>query len=261
MVNQVVSFCSTVEYEKYVSKTKSSCLITSVFYEDTSAAQILVKDPYAAFAVTAQQFFRAVHSRTGINDKAFISETAKVSEKATLYPNVYVDEGAVIEEGAVLYPGVFMSRNAKVGKDSVLRANVVLEFDCIIGVAMPYPYRKITIIGADGFGFAPGKGKLEKIPQTGNVIIHDHVELGAGCSVDRATMGSTIIGEGSKIDSFTQIGHNVNMGKHNIVCGGAALAGSCSTGNFVVIGGASNVGNHVHLRNRGVRIELQNPLS
>ena len=101
-----VSFLNSVEYEKYVSKTKSSCLITSVFYEDTSAAQILVKDPYAAFAVTAQQFYKPVHSRSGINDKAFISETANVSEKATLYPNVYVDEGAVIEEGAVLYPGV-----------------------------------------------------------------------------------------------------------------------------------------------------------
>ncbi|MDB2447031.1 UDP-3-O-(3-hydroxymyristoyl)glucosamine N-acyltransferase [bacterium] len=247
----LIAFLNSKEYEQYVATTKASCLITSKEHQDIPCAQIIVKDAYAAFAVASQQFFSVSHTRSGISPKAFISETATVSENATLYPNVYIDEGATVEEGAVLYPGVFVGRDAKIGKNSVLRANVVVEFECVIGSGCLI--HGGAIIGADGFGFAPNNGKIEKIPQTGNVVIGDDVELGAGCSVDRATMGSTIIGEGSKIDSYTQIGHNVRMGKHNIMCGGSGMAGSSSSDDFVVIGGGSNIANHVNL-STGVRV-------
>lgn len=250
---EYVSFINSKEYERYVESTKAGALITSKKFENAACAQILVKDAYAAFAVAAQQFYKPVHTRTGISDNAEISSSANVSREATIYPNVFIDEGAEVESGAVLYPGVFIGRNAKVGKNSVLRANVVIEYECVVGDNCLI--HGGAVIGADGFGFAPdlSKGKIEKIPQTGNVIIENDVELGAGCTVDRATMGSTVIGEGSKIDSFTQIGHNVRMGKHNIMCGGAGYAGSSSTDAFVVLGGASNVANHVHI-STGVRV-------
>lgn len=247
----LISFINSKEYESHVSKTKASCLITSRKFENVPCPQILVKDAYEAFAIASQQFFQVTHSRSGVSSKAFISESARVSERATLYPNVYIDEGATVDADAILYPGVFVGRNARVGEGSVLRANVVVEFDCVIG-----RYCLIhggAVIGADGFGFAPSKNKIEKIPQTGNVIVEDNVELGAGCTVDRATMGSTVIGEGTKIDSYTQVGHNVKMGKHNIMCGGSGMAGSSHTEDFVVIGGGSNIANHVKLSS-GVRI-------
>ena len=248
-----VSFINSKEYEKFIAQTKASCLITSVDRPDAPCSQIVVEDAYVAFAAASSRFATVIQTMTGISDKAFVSESARVSEQATLYPHVFIDEDATVAEGAVLYPGVYIGPGASVGKNSVLRANVVVEHQCHIGEECLL--HGGVVVGADGFGFAPNikKGKIEKIPQIGNVIVEDHVELGAGCSVDRATMGSTVIGEGTKIDSFTQVGHNVRMGKHNIMCGAAAMAGSSSTEDFVVIGGASNVSNHVHLK-KGVRV-------
>lgn len=253
-----VSFLSTSEYSKYVSSTKASCLLVSKSFPDAPCAQIVVKDPYACFALTTQIFYKPTHSFSGISDKAMISRNAVVSDEATVYAGAFIDEGASIAKGAVIYPGVFIGKNAKVGENSVLRANVVLEYECIVGHNCLI--HNGATIGADGFGFTPFKGEMIKIAQTGNVVIEDNVEIGGGSNIDRATMGSTVIGQGSKLDSYLHIAHNAKVGKHNLLCGGVGLAGSCSTGDYVVLGGGVSVANHVHI-GTGVRVGAQSVIT
>jgi UDP-3-O-[3-hydroxymyristoyl] glucosamine N-acyltransferase len=185
-----------------------------------------------------------------VDSRAFVAADAKVGHNVTIYAGAYVSEGCVIGDNAVLYPGVYLGRGVVVGDDSELRANVVIEDGCRIGHRVLIHAN--TSIGADGFGFAPGRHEIAKIPQVGIVRIDDDVEIGAGSTIDRAAMGETLIGKGCKLDSSVHVAHNVKLGDHTMVCGGSFVAGSAKIGRWCILAGCSSVNNHVEIADRVV---------
>jgi UDP-3-O-[3-hydroxymyristoyl] glucosamine N-acyltransferase len=148
----------------------------------------------------------------------------------------------------VIFPGVFLGRGVKIGASCVLRANVVIEDGCVIGQRVLIHAN--TTLGADGFGFAPGKDNIAKIPQVGIVRVEDDVEIGAGSTIDRAAMGETLIGRDCKLDSSVHVAHNVRLGDHTMMCGGAFVAGSAKIGQWCILAGSTSISNHVELGDR-----------
>lgn len=198
-----------------------------------------VKEVRLAFAKITELFKKEPPIRWGISEKAFIEDGVEIEEPVAIYPNVYIQTGAKIKKGVVLYPGVFVGAFCEIGENTVVYPNAVL-----------YPYSKIgknciihagVVIGADGFGFAQellDEGyKNVKIHHFGGVLIEDDVEIGANSTVDRAVFGFTVIGEGTKIDNSVQVGHNVKVGKQNILVSHTAIGGSAVLGDFVMIAG------------------------
>lgn len=246
-----LSFLSSSEYLKHVPSTEAHVILVKSKLEDCSAAQWIVKDPYLTFSKVSQLFWKLQHTFSGRSSEAFVESGSEVSPSATLYPGCYISRGAKIGARSVIYPFVFIGEDVTIGEDSVIHANSVLEPRVVVG-------SKVRIfgnstIGADGFGFAPSSVRMEKIPQIGTVVIEDDVEVGPGCTIDRATFGVTRIGRGTKLDSQVHIGHNVELGQHNLICGKAGFAGSAKSEDFVVVGGNSNIGNLVTLH-QGVRV-------
>ena len=199
--------------------------------------QLVAAKPHLAFAKAAALFYQPDHGPQVVSEQAFIHPSAKLGEFITIYPYVYVGENAEIGDAAVLYPGVFVGSKAKVGKAAILHANVVIGERCQVGERTVI--HGGTVIGADGFGFAPDKINIVKIPQTGTVVIGDDVELGALCTIDRATMGATTIGNGCKFDSKVHVGHNAEVGEHTMFSAHTAVGGSAKVGSWVVAGGPS----------------------
>lgn len=249
-----LSFIHHEQYEKYITSTKASLVLTNKEFERPACSQLVVDDAYAAFALVAGKFFRSSHSFSGVSDEAFVSPEAQIADSATVYPGAFIDRGVIIGERSVIYPGVFLGENVLIGDDTVIRPNVTIEFSCKVGDRCLI--HNGCTIGGDGFGFTPHDGKILKIPQMGNVVIENDVEMGSGSNIDRATMGSTTIGEGSKLDAYLHVAHNVTVGKHNIICGGVGLAGSSSTADYVTLGGGVSVNNHVHI-SQGVRVAAE----
>ncbi|QER41993.1 UDP-3-O-(3-hydroxymyristoyl)glucosamine N-acyltransferase [Thermodesulfobacterium sp. TA1] len=229
---------------KRVSQAKESkakavlCPLGFASYLEGKAV-IEVKDVRLAFAKITYLFKKEPPVKWGISDKAFIEEGVEIEEPVAIYPNVYIQSGAKIRKGAVLYPGVFVGAFCEIGENTVVYPNAVI-----------YPYSKIgknciihagVVIGADGFGFA--QEPLEegyrnvKIYHFGGVLIEDEVEIGANSTVDRAVFGATVIGEGTKIDNSVQVGHNVRVGKQNILVSHTAIGGSAVLEDFVMIAG------------------------
>lgn len=240
-----VSFLINPDYFKFAAKTQAAVVIVGSFLEECKRPQLVHKNPYWAFATTAQLFQVARSESKKIDPKAFISPQAKIGRDVTVYSNVYVSEDATVGDGVVLFPGVYLGRGVRVGRDCILRANVVIEDSCVIGERVLIHAN--TTVGADGFGFASSDSGHVKIPQTGIVCIEDDVEIGAGCTIDRAAMGKTIIGRGTKLDSSVHVGHGAKIGAHGILCSGVAIGGSAKIGDWVVLAGASSVSNNVEL--------------
>ncbi len=246
-----LSFLSSMDFLKAAEVSEASVILVKSKIDHCKAFQLVVKDPYLAFAKVSQLFWKIQHTFSGVSPQAHIELGAKVDPGATVYAGAYISKGAEISRGAVIYPFAFIGENAKIGEQTVIYANCVIERNVTIGSRVVIFGN--TTIGADGFGFAPSSLKMEKIPQTGSVVIEDDVEIGPGCTVDRATFGETRIGLGTKLDSQVHIGHNVVLGRHNLICGKAGFAGSSKTEDFVVVGGNSNIGNLVTLH-KGVRV-------
>jgi UDP-3-O-[3-hydroxymyristoyl] glucosamine N-acyltransferase len=245
-----IAFLTSETFAKFLATTKAGAVIVAAKQNDCPAVQIVHKNPYWAFA-TMSQLLLTPRRETGlVSDRASIEPSARLGTGVTIYPNVYVSEGCEIGDGCVLFPGVFLGRGVRLGDHTVLRASVTVEDDCVIGARVLIHAN--TTIGADGFGFAPGAGGIAKIPQVGIVRIEDDVEVGGGTTIDRATLGETVIGRGTKIDSCVHIGHNVIVGEHTMICGGVTLAGSAKIGNWVVLAGRSSVSNKVEIADRTV---------
>jgi UDP-3-O-[3-hydroxymyristoyl] glucosamine N-acyltransferase len=155
----------------------------------------------------------------------------------------YIEEGAVLGDHSIVYPGVYLGRNVKIGKHCIIYPNVVIYSDCILGDHCIV--QAGSVIGGDGFGFAPVNGKYIKIPQIGNVVIEDWVEIGSNCSIDRATMGSTVIKTGTKLDNLVQIAHNVEVGEHTVLAAQTGIAGSTKVGGYSQFGGQVGVAGHL----------------
>ena len=244
-----ITFLSNPRYQKYLARCKASAVIVGrgvVATDETRAGNFLeAADPYVAFAKVLQIFRPPAPFSGQVSPLASIDATAGIAEEVTIFPHVFVGPRVTIGRRAVLFPGVYLGENVEVGAGSVLHANVVVRDGCRIGNRVVL--HAGVVIGSDGFGYA-GTGEARiKIPQTGVVVIEDDVEIGANTTVDRATLGRTVIGRGAKIDNLVQIAHNVIVGEHTVVAAQAGIAGSTRLGKNVTLAGQVGVVNHVEI--------------
>ncbi len=242
-----IAFLANAKYINHIYTTAASVVIVSndlVLDKAVNCAIIRHPMPYYGFCQVLDKYFNPHQNRQGIHPTAVVSAQAKLGNKVYLGAYVVIEDGAEIADGAQLYPHVFVGKNAKVGKNTLLYAGVNLYSECIIGNNCII--HAGTAIGSDGFGFAPTPdGSYAKIPQIGNVIIEDNVETGANCCIDRATMGSTILRKGVKLDNMVQIAHNAEVGENTVIAGLSGVAGSAKVGKQCVIGAQVGIVGHI----------------
>lgn len=243
-----VSFLARADYEEQAKASKAAAIFTAKPLANVAFAQLLHARPYYAFAKVAQLFWRPAHPFSGQSAKASIHPEAHIHPTALIADHVWIGPKAHVGANAVLYPGCFVGAGASVGEDSVLRANVVLEWGCKVGNRVLI--HAGAVLGGDGFGFAPGDTDIAKIPQVGNVVIEDEVEIGPCCTIDRAAMGETRICFGAKLDSHVHIAHNVRVGRHTMMSGFTGVAGSAKIGDWVMTGGHSAINGHITIADR-----------
>lgn len=242
-----ISFLANPKYEPYLYTTDSSIVIVNRSLElkgEVKATLIKVDDAYGCFAKLLELYAAYKPKKSGVHPTAVVAESAKVGEGCYIGAYVVVDEGAVIGEGVSLYPHVYVGDGATIGDGTTLHSGVKVYEGCKIGKRCIV--HSGAVIGSDGFGFAPNaQGSYDKIPQIGIVTIEDDVEIGANTTIDRATMGSTVIAKGAKLDNLVQIGHNVVVGESTVMAGQSAVAGSAKVGKHCMIGGQSGIVGHV----------------
>jgi UDP-3-O-[3-hydroxymyristoyl] glucosamine N-acyltransferase len=243
-----VTFLIKPEYFKFAATTQALAVITQKIIPDCPRPQLIHPNPYWAFAKASSHFApRREYSKT-ISERALISPTAKIGKDVTIFPNAFVGDKAEIGDRVVLYPGAYIGCGVVLGAGTEIRANAVIEDGCIVGTDCLI--HAATVIGSDGFGFAPGVDSIAKIPQIGIVRIGNDVEVGPGTTIDRAAMGETKIGTGTKIDSSVHIAHNVHVGEHTMICGGAMIAGSAKVGSWCVLAGGCRINGHIVIGDR-----------
>ena len=225
-----VGFLSNRKYLKQLESTKASAVIVAPGIRHDGLTLLKTADPYYAFAqaVVALHGFRK-HPNAGVHPKA------------------HVDETATLGEGTVVYPGAFVGPRARIGRDCILYANAVVYDDCVLGDRVIV--HAGAVIGQDGFGYATHKGVHHKIPQVGNVVLEDDVEIGANTCIARAAMGSTTIGRGTKVDALVMVGHGTKIGEHGIIVAHVGIAGSCTIGHHVTFAGQAGVAGHLKIGN------------
>ena len=204
---------------------------------------IKVADPRAAFAKLIEMFMPKLDIPVGISPKAHIGKDVKISDGATIMPFAVVDDGAQIHRGAIIYPHVYIGQHASIGEDSIIYSNVTVREFCKVGNRCVI--HASTVIGSDGFGFTTKDGVHTKVPQVGNVIIEDDVEIGAHVGIDRAAMGSTVIGHGTKIDNLVHIAHNCKIGANCLIVAQTGISGSTTVGDNVIFGGQVGTVGHI----------------
>ena len=243
-----LSFFSNRRYKREFETTKASAVLVGEETRRQSGTTLVkVKNPQLAFARLSQLFFpRRVHL-AGVRPGAHVHPEATVDPTATVMPGAVVERGAAIGARVVLSSGVFVGEHASVGEGSVLHPNVVVYDRCVVGARCTL--HACSVVGADGFGFALDTEAFEhvKIPQAGIAVLEDDVELGACSCVDRATLGETVVGRGTKIDNLVQVAHNVRIGPLSIICAQAGISGSTELGAGVVLGGQVGVAGHLVL--------------
>jgi len=242
-----ISFLSNVKYTNFIYNTKASIVIVNNDFKpekSISATLIKVDDAYQAFTQLLTYYNQVKLEKIGIESPSFISETAKIGNDPYIGAFAYIGENVKIGNNVKLYPQTFIGDNVTIGDNSVLFPGVKIYSESIIGVDCIIHAN--VIIGADGFGFAPtGDGDYNKIPQTGNVIIGNKVEIGSGTTIDRATLGSTKIGDGVKLDNLIQVAHNVVIGDNTVIAAQTGIAGSAKIGKNCMIGGQVAVAGHI----------------
>ena len=261
--NQSLCFIANPKYEHFAENTHAGILVVAEDFaikNNNGTTYLRVKDPYSSFAILLEKF-AATHgnTKTGIEQPSFIDESAEIAEGVyigafsyigknvkiakgvQIYPNSYIGDQVTIEENTIIYAGVKVYNNSIIGKDCYIHSGVV--------------------VGSDGFGFAPQKdGSFSKVPQTGNVTIGNEVEIGANTVIDRATLGSTVIQKGVKLDNLVQIAHNVNVGENTVVAAQAGISGSTKLGRNVMVGGQVGFVGHITIAD-GVKINAKSGVS
>jgi UDP-3-O-[3-hydroxymyristoyl] glucosamine N-acyltransferase len=253
-----LSFLANPKYEHYIYETKSSIVLVNKSFVPSAnieATLIKVENSYEAFASLLRLVDQARPRKKGIHATAIIEATAKLGSDVFIGPYTYVGENCIIGDGCSIYPHVYIGDNTKLGKNCTVNPGVKIYHDCIIGESCII--HAGTVIGSDGFGFAPqSESEFMKIPQLGNVVLEDHVEIGANVAIDRATMGSTIIRKGVKLDNLIQIGHNVEVGENTVMAGQTGIAGSTKVGKNCMFGGQVGLAGHIKIAN-GTKIGAQ----
>lgn len=246
-----LSFLSNPKYTHHIYKSQASIVIVAKdFIADQALKLTLIRvdDPYLAFARLLELYNQIKLNKTGISDQTYVSPTATIGKNVYLGPFVFVGDGAVIGDNAKLYPQCYVGDNTKIGSNTTLFAGVKVYSDNVIGNHCVI--HAGVVIGADGFGFAPlADSNYMKIAQIGNVIIEDHVEIGANTTIDRATLGSTILRKGVKLDNLIQIAHNVEIGENTVMAAQSGVAGSGKVGRNCMIAAQVGIVGHLTVGN------------
>ena len=258
-----LAFLANPKYEDFLYTTKASVIIVNEsqeIKEPVNAALIRVPDAYSAFATLLHKYQEIMRQQlTGIQEPSFIDKTAVLGEHVFVGAFCYISQHAQIGNHVKLYPGAYIGDNVKVGDHTVILPGVKIYHDCIIGKNVTI--HAGTVIGGDGFGFAPQPdGSYKKVPQIGNVVVEDFVEIGSNSCIDRATIGSTIVKSGAKLDNLLQIAHNVEVGNNTVIAAQAGISGSTKIGNNVQIGGQAGIVGHIQIAD-GTRINAQSGVS
>lgn len=236
-----ITFLSSQKFLKVLRTSRASAVIVSEAVEGLDMPQVRVASPYRAFA-TAIAHFHPQGLQRPLTGPSAISETARIGKNVTVYPFVYIAAGAVIGDNTVIFPGVFIGHEAVIGRDCVIHANVTIRERCSLGDRVIV--HAGSVIGSDGFGYVFDEGMHQKIPQVGRVVIEADVEVGSNVSIDRATLGETHIGRGTKIDNLVQIAHNVTIGEYSLLVAQVGISGSCTLGSHVTLAGQVGVADH-----------------
>ncbi len=251
-----LSFLSNPKYTEYLYTTQSSIVLLDASIEVDSAKTytptlVKVTDARAAMGLLLNMVQEALNpKKRGIEQPAFIAEGVAVPEDAYVGAFAYIAKGATIGEGTQIYPQTYIGENVKIGKNCLIYAGVKIYHDCVIGDNCIL--HSGCVIGADGFGFAPVDGQLQKISQIGNVILEGDNEIGANTCIDRAVMGHTVVGKGTKMDNLVQIGHNVVMEQNNIFCSQVGVAGTTKIGAWNTFAGQVGVAGQLTIGNQNV---------
>lgn len=249
-VPKAISFLANPKYIHYIYETKATAVIVDKnFIPEKPVNTILIKveNPYLAFAKLLDFYNKMKPVKTGISDKAAIAPTAKIGKEVYIAEFVSIGENVVIEDGAKIYPHVWLGDRVTVGENTVLNSGVKIYDDCSIGKSCII--HAGAVIGADGFGFAAQDGSYTKVPQIGNVVIEDFVEIGANTCIDRATIGSTIIRKNVKLDNLIQIAHNVEVGEGSAFAAQVGVSGSTKVGKGCILAGQVGVAGHLSIGN------------
>ncbi len=255
-----LSFLSNPKYEEYIYTTGASICIVNRTFEATkelpkTLTLIRVEDAYACFAKLLEVYGQMGKKEPKIESPSFVSETAKVGDNLYLAAFAYISDGAKIGNNVTIYPHVFVGDNVTIGDDCTLFSGVKIYADSVIGNRCIL--HAGVVIGSDGFGFAPDeKGVFSKVPQIGNVVLEDDVEIGSNSTIDCATMGSTVIRQGVKIDNLVHLAHNVEVGHHSAIAAQVGVAGSAKIGKHVMVGGQAGISGHLHIAD-GTKIVAQ----
>jgi len=249
--NGTLSFLANQKYEDFIYSTDASIVIVNKTFtpqKDLKSTCTLIKvdDAYACFAKLLEVYNQAIQKQPEIEKGSFISDKATLGENVYVGAFAYISDGVVIGDNTHIYPNTFIGNNSKIGDNCKINAGVNIYHDTIIGDNCTI--HSNVVLGADGFGFAPNsEGNYNKVPQIGNVILEDHVEIGAGTCVDRATLGSTIIKKGVKLDNLVQIGHNVQIGDNTVIAAQTGVSGSAKLGKNMMVGGQVGIVGHISL--------------
>jgi UDP-3-O-[3-hydroxymyristoyl] glucosamine N-acyltransferase len=258
-----LAFLANPKYEEYLYQTSASIVIineTLELKQPVSATLIRVKDAYTAFAGLLAKYQEIqTQQLTGRQEPVYVNESATIGEHVFLGAFVYIGKNARIGNNVKLFPQVFIGDDVVIDEGTVLHPGVKVYHGCKLGKQVTV--HAGSVIGGDGFGFAPqADGSFKKVPQIGNVIVEDHVEIGANATIDRATIGSTIIRKGAKIDNLVQVAHNVDVGSNTVIAAQAGISGSTRLGTNVMIGGQVGIVGHINIGD-GAKINAQSGVS
>lgn len=240
-----VTFLANPKYSHLARETKAAAIVARTRVEGSGAAFLLSDDPVLGFARVVELFHPPMRPRAGVSQSASIHPGARLGKDLSVAPFAVIEDGAVIGDRTVIFPGVFIGEDVSIGEDCLLYPNVVLYKEVRVGSRVIL--HAGCVIGADGFGFAPSSEGLRKIPQVGTVEIGDDVEIGANATVDRAALGVTVIGRGTKIDNLVQVGHNVVIGTDTAIAAQVGISGSVRIGSRVMIGGQAGIAGHLEI--------------
>ncbi len=260
--NGALSFLSNPKYEPYLYSTEASVVIVNkslVLEKPVQATLIRVEDAYSAFSILLEKYNTIKLNKQGIEEPNFISKTAKIGKDCYIGAFAYIGHNVIIGDNVKIYPQAYVGDNSVIEDGTTLFAGVKVYSDCSIGKNVII--HSGAVIGSDGFGFAPqADGSFQKVAQIGNVIIEDDVEIGSNTSIDRATIGSTIIKKGVKLDNLIQIAHNVEIGNNTVIASQSGISGSTRVGENCIIGGQVGIVGHISIA-KGSQINAKSGIS
>ncbi len=246
-----ITFISNPKYKHFLETTKASAVVVDKSVETVQLPHIIVENAYMGFLLLLKLFDppRGVDLK-GVSEKAHVEQSAKIGSNCAIGPFAFIGSNTILGNNCKIYPGVVISENVTIGDDCIIYSNASVREYSVIGNRVIL--QNGAIVGGDGFGFAPHEGIYHKIPQIGNVVIEDDVEIGANTTIDRATVGSTRIEHGAKIDNLIMIAHNCSIGANTVIAAQTGVAGSTKIGSNVTIGGQVGITGHIQIGDNSI---------